>query len=53
MTTTIIPDARSTFLPLQPAATLTPSVDWGLDSLNMQNDNPEGRYDRPGCRILP
>ena len=30
MTTTIIPDAGSTFLPLQPAATLTPSVDWGL-----------------------
>ena len=29
VTTTIIPDAGSTFLPLQPAATLTPSVDWG------------------------
>ena len=29
VTTTIIPDAGSTFLPLQPAATLTSSVDWG------------------------
>ena len=30
VTTTIIPERRSTFLPLQPAAKLTPSVDWGL-----------------------
>ena len=29
-TTTIISERRSTFLPLQPAAKLTPSVDWGL-----------------------
>ena len=30
VTATIIPDAGSTFLPLQHTATLTPSVDWGL-----------------------
>ena len=29
VTTTIIPDAGSTFLPLQHPPTLTPSVDWG------------------------
>ncbi len=38
MTTTIIPDAGSTFLPLQPAATLTPSVDWGLDGRRDYNE---------------
>ena len=29
---TIIPEARSTFLPPQHAATLILSVDWGLDT---------------------
>ena len=42
MTTTIIPDAGSTFLPLQPAATLTPSVDWGLTF------SSEPNYELPG-----
>ena len=33
MTTTIIPDAGSTFSPLQPATTRISPVDWGLANL--------------------
>ena len=38
VTTTIIPDAGSTFLPLHPAATRIYSVDWGLVRVTPRSD---------------